>query len=122
MNRQFKYVNSGENAKEIEKMLVKHKLKQIPVLNDNGQVIDIHSKNDQIMEFLPNSIVIMAGGKGTRLMPYTKNIPKPMVKINGKPILEIVINNIKQSGLKNIYLSVNHFKEQIIDYFEMEAN
>ena len=40
-----------------------------------------------------------------------------MVKINGKPILEIVINNIKQSGLKNIYLSVNHFKEQIIDYF-----
>lgn len=118
MNRQFKFVNSGENSKEIEKMLLRYKLKQIPVINGNGEVIDIYSKNDEIMEYLPNSIVIMAGGKGTRLMPYTKNIPKPMVKINGKPILEIVINNIKQSGLKNIYLSVNHFKEQIIDYFE----
>ncbi len=117
MNRQFKFVTEAEDPKEIERILIKYKLKQIPVMNDSGQVIEIYSKNENIIEYLPNSIVIMAGGKGTRLMPYTKNIPKPMVKINGKPILEIVLNNFAKSGLKNIYLSVNHFKEQIIDYF-----
>ena len=60
----------------------------------------------------------MAGGKGTRLMPHTSKCPKPMVKIKGKPMLEIILNRCINSGFSCFYFSVNYLKEQIIDYFE----
>jgi NDP-sugar pyrophosphorylase family protein len=50
--------------------------------------------------------VIMAGGKGTRLASVTKNIPKPMVPIEGKPLLEYQIENLKENGVTNIILIV----------------
>jgi len=59
----------------------------------------------------------MAGGLGSRLKPYTDNCPKPMLKINDKPILEIVIEKCIDYGFQNFYLSVNYLKEIIIQYF-----
>ena len=70
------------------------------------------------MKIIPNSVVLMAGGEGKRLRPLTENCPKPMLKINGKPILEILIDKLIDSGFRNFYLSVNYLKEQIIDYFK----
>ena len=59
----------------------------------------------------------MAGGRGKRLLPKTKNCPKPMLQINGKPMLEIVIEQCLNFGLNEFYISVNYLKEQIINYF-----
>ena len=53
--------------------------------------------------------IILAGGKGTRLLPYTSSIQKPMVTINDKPILEIILNRLKKYGFKEIIITVNHF-------------
>ena len=64
----------------------------------------------------------MAGGLGQRLLPLTKNIPKPMLKVGEKPMLEIVLSQCIRSGLKNFYFAVNHLKEQIIDYFGDGSN
>ena len=61
--------------------------------------------------------VIMAGGKGTRLATVTKNIPKPMVPIEGKPLLEYQIDNLKENGVKNIILIVGHLGDVIRDHF-----
>lgn len=61
--------------------------------------------------------VIMAGGKGTRLASVTKNIPKPMVPINGKPLLEYQIDNLKQSGVDNAIFVVGYLGDVIKDYF-----
>lgn len=61
--------------------------------------------------------VIMAGGKGTRLATVTKNIPKPMVPIEGKPLLEYQIENLKENGVKNIILIVGHLGDVIRDHF-----
>lgn len=61
--------------------------------------------------------VIMAGGKGTRLAAVTKNIPKPMVPIEGKPLLEYQIENLKENGVDNIILIVGHLGDVICDYF-----
>ena len=58
----------------------------------------------------------MAGGKGTRLRPHTSNCPKPMLKINGKPMLEIILEKCINSGFSCFYFSVNYLKDQIIDY------
>lgn len=61
--------------------------------------------------------VIMAGGKGTRLSPVTGDIPKPMVKINGKPLLEYQIENLKDCGITDVVLVIGYFVDVIKDYF-----
>ena len=61
--------------------------------------------------------IILAGGKGTRLKPYTISMPKPLVPVGGKPILENVIFNLKKNGFKKIILTVNHMADMIMAYF-----
>lgn len=62
-------------------------------------------------------VIILAGGKGTRLNPYTIVIPKPLVPIGEYPILEVVIRRFKKCGFKDIVLSINHMSELIKSYF-----
>ena len=61
--------------------------------------------------------VILAGGLGTRLHPYTKTLPKPMLPLDGKPILEYEIEWIKKNGIKEIVLCVSYLRKKIEDYF-----
>ena len=61
--------------------------------------------------------VILAGGKGIRLKPYTISMPKPLVPVGGKPILENLIINLKKNNFKKIIISVNHMADMIIAYF-----
>ena len=68
---------------------------------------------------IDNPVVIMAGGLGTRLYPLTKETPKPMLLINGKPILERIIEKLITQGFQNFYISINYLGEQIKDYFQV---
>ena len=61
--------------------------------------------------------VILAGGKGTRLRPYTVAIPKPLVPVAGKPILEIIIIQLAKQGFKRLIITVNHQADIIMAYF-----
>ena len=61
--------------------------------------------------------VIMAGGKGTRLSSVTKDIPKPMVKLNGKPLLEYQIENLRNCGITEIFMITGHLSHVIMEYF-----
>ena len=61
--------------------------------------------------------VILAGGLGTRLRPYTKSLPKPMLPLGGKPILEYEIEWVKKNGIKEIVLCVSYLRNKIEDYF-----
>ena len=62
-------------------------------------------------------VAILCGGKGTRLRPYTYSVPKPMLPLGKKPILEFVINNLKHHGFKDLIITLGYRKEQIMDYF-----
>ncbi|MBN1932409.1 MAG: NTP transferase domain-containing protein [Desulfobacterales bacterium] len=62
--------------------------------------------------------VILAGGKGTRLRPFTVNFPKPLMPVNDKPILEIVIRQLKRNGFKDIIIATGHMDEMIRLYFQ----
>lgn len=62
--------------------------------------------------------VILAGGKGTRLKPYTTNFPKPLMPIGDKPILEIVIKQLRDSGIKDIIIATGHLEELIRVFFQ----
>ncbi|WP_179352637.1 sugar phosphate nucleotidyltransferase [Winogradskyella vidalii] len=63
-------------------------------------------------------VVIMAGGKGKRLMPLTRNTPKPLLKIGNKPIIEHITNYLASYGISKIHITTNYLSDQIITYFK----
>ncbi len=118
MRRNFKFITVDENIEQALKKMKKEKIFQIPVIDKNGILLDLLLLKDFLrVEEKKNNLVIMAGGKGLRLRPYTEKCPKPMLKINGKPILEIILEQCIESGFREFHFSVNYLKNQIIDYF-----
>lgn len=90
----------------------------IPIINDSGILISIESLNELRESHLKdNFVVIMAGGLGSRLGHLTKDRPKPLLPIQEKPILEVIVENIKKFGFKNIFISVNYKSHMIEDHF-----
>lgn len=86
-----------------------------PIVNEMGHLLGILKALGK--KSISTPVLIMAGGFGTRLGKLTKNTPKPMVRSNGKPLLEHILLRLKQSGFHNFIISVHYLKEQIIDYF-----
>ena len=89
----------------------------LPVLNDNGsfqRIIDLK----KIKSIIPVECVIMAGGRGKRLSPLTDKVPKPMLKLNNKPIIEYVIDSVISYGIKKIHISLGYLGNQIQEYFK----
>jgi len=91
-------------------------IKLLPVLDKNGCIQDIYNLQ-YVKNLLPLEAVIMAGGRGERLRPLTDTIPKSMLKIGEKPILERNIDLLKRYGIRKFYISVNYLSEQICEYF-----
>lgn len=97
---------------------ISKKIHQIPVKDNHDRVIGIHILDELIRaKNKTNKVIIMAGGKGTRLKSLTKNIPKPMLKIGNKPILQRIIEQFKECGYENFTLCVNHKSKIIKNYF-----
>ncbi|MFZ5639689.1 MAG: nucleotidyltransferase family protein [Bacillota bacterium] len=116
------------NKKKAFKMMQKSLIKHIPVVNDQGQVVDILLWNTLIesgQELYPckdNPVVIMAGGKGTRLDPFTKILPKPLIPVGDKPIIEIIMDRFNRYGFNNFVISLNYKAEMIKMYFSENPN
>lgn len=90
----------------------------IPLVNEDGKLVSLASITD-FKGPMPkqNPVLIMAGGFGTRLMPLTKDTPKPMIKIGDTPMLEIIVRRLEQEGFQNIFISTHYKAEVIKDYF-----
>ncbi|WP_345993664.1 nucleotidyltransferase family protein [Sulfurimonas sp. HSL-1716] len=110
---------SIEDTKEkILEIAVEKKLYQIPVVDNTGKLIGIEEVDELLKpKNRNNKVVLMVGGLGTRLRPLTEKIPKPMLKVGDKPILETIILNFKKYGFSNIVLSVSYKSEMIENYF-----
>lgn len=92
-------------------------LKLIPVVDKQGFLLDIISKEIDLSPSHTNSVVILAGGLGSRLKPYTDNCPKPLLNLNSKPILERIIENIRGQGFTDFHLAVNYKAEMLREHF-----
>ncbi|MCB9426830.1 MAG: NTP transferase domain-containing protein [Flavobacteriales bacterium] len=114
--KDFTYIESGVfDRKKIE--FIKHnKLELVPVLNKDGSLKTLVNFKE-IKTILPVEAIIMAGGVGKRLLPLTKDTPKPMLEIGGKPIIEYNIELLRSYGIKDISLSVKYKSEVIEEYF-----
>ena len=90
----------------------------LPVLNESRKVVGLHLLNELLVpEQRPNPMIIMAGGKGTRLRPHTENCPKPMLPLGDKPMLEHIIERAKAEGFQHFILSIHYLGHIIEDYF-----
>ncbi len=117
-NYKFKYVNSVNDKSRINKLFKKFDLPLIPILDKNSKIIDIVYKNSENSKNLnkENYIFILAGGEGTRLLPLTKKLPKPILKVGKFSIIEIIFNFFKNSGYKNFIISLNYQKNEFKKY------
>ncbi len=116
MNRNFKYFLENTNYKAEVSILKSKNIRFVPLLNHNKtliQVLDLQANTANI----PASAIIMAGGKGERLLPLTANTPKPLLEVNGKPIIQYNIEQLIKYGIKDIYISLNYLGDQIVNYF-----
>ena len=108
-----------EDKEKLFRIAKKKKIDHIPIIDNKGKVIEILQPNYlNEPKIRVNKIVIMAGGRGRRLMPLTKDKPKPMLKIRKKPILQIIIENFKKCGFGDFIICVNYKKQIIKKYFE----
>lgn len=108
----------GQSNAEIRDIMRSKQVHQIPIVDDEERVQNIVLFVDVIGKRRhDNYIVLMAGGLGTRLMPLTENVPKPLLKVGTKPILEIILESFIEKGFYNFFLSVNYRSEMIESYF-----
>jgi len=124
MNSNPVTANVNVSDGELRELMRKHNIRSLPLVDGkNHYVRTLHETDllaagdDFVNERTFAAAVIMAGGEGTRLRPLTENLPKPMVEINGTPLLERQIRGLSKMGIGLIYISVNYLSDIIKDYF-----
>lgn len=108
----------GMSQSLIRQLMVANKIQQIPEIDTEGRVVSLHTWDEFITtQSISNKMVIMAGGKGTRLRPHTDKCPKPMLLVGDKPMLQHIIERAREEGFGEFILSVNYLAHMIEDYF-----
>lgn len=124
MNKKPLVIFEGYTNKEVRQIMMKNKIECVPVINKSNKLIfalwwfDVFQEHKNTSYGKINApVVIMAGGQGTRLHPFTKILPKPLIPIQDKPIIEIIMNKFCEMGSNDFYLSVNFKANMIKAYF-----
>jgi dTDP-glucose pyrophosphorylase len=95
-----------------------NKIHQLPIVDDENRVVGLHLWDELLARpQRKNTMVIMAGGLGTRLRPHTDNCPKPMLLVGNKPILEHIIKRASNDGFYNFVLAIHYLGHMVEDYF-----
>ncbi|MBM0660072.1 nucleotidyltransferase family protein [Capnocytophaga genosp. AHN8471] len=113
-NPDFKRLYQKDSYQSFEKYR-KSDIKILPILNSEEKMVDLIDL-EYTKAQLPLEAVIMAGGRGKRLSPLTDTMPKPMLRLGDKPIIEHNIDRLISFGIKKIYISVKYLGEQIVNY------
>ncbi len=122
MHRDFVSVRAGSSDLKYaaEKLMAETSLKQIPVLDDSRKVRDIILWSDLFnlsekkeREKQDNQVVIMAGGKGKRLDPFTRILPKPLIPVGDKPVIEVIMDRFYKYGFYKFIYTLNYKKEYL---------
>ena len=94
-------------------------VRQIPLVDEDNRVVDVTLLSDLVKEIdLPVRAVVMAGGLGTRLRPLTDTLPKPMLPIGSRPLLEFIVEGLKESGIRRLNVATHHKGDVISDHFK----
>lgn len=114
----FTAVGSSTSRAEVLDLMQSRRIGAVPVLDGSGRFEGLHTLHDLLGATVkPNWAVVMAGGRGERLRPLTDTIPKPMLKVAGRPILERIVLHLVGFGIRRIFLSVNYRADVIETHF-----
>ncbi len=122
MCKQFVYISYNEHdiKENAQAMMIEKKIEQIPILDKDRAIVDVilwtdifGKKESKQKQFFRNPVVIMAGGKGTRLDPFTKILPKPLIPVGERPVIEIIMEKFFNHGFQNFIFTLNYKKEYI---------
>lgn len=124
MNREPHFIYEDQRDSAVS-LMKDWKLYSVAVINSDNRIVDVIFDRSILQTMtLPGSgsitdtpVIIMAGGKGTRLYPYTKILPKPLIPIGEVPIIERILDRFNRYGIKRFWISVNYKKEMIKSYF-----
>jgi hypothetical protein len=106
------------NRRDVFNIMSKYKISQVPIVDKDMKLLGLHLMEEKVFPSTrANTVVIMAGGRGTRLLPFTEATPKPMLLVSGKPILENIIVQARNQGFKNFILAINYLGNIIEEYF-----
>ena len=118
INRDPLVVGKDESTESVLHLMNVNGLHVIPIVGKKRNVLGLHLIKEMIVpEEKNNQMIIMAGGKGSRLLPATKDCPKPLLPVNGKPMLEHIILRAKEEGFHRFVLAVHYLGDMIREYF-----
>jgi dTDP-glucose pyrophosphorylase/CBS domain-containing protein len=110
---------AGTPDTELLQMMSKADVRHIPIMSADGRVVDIVMLRDLVREYeLPLRAVVMAGGYGVRLRPLTEDMPKPMLPVGERPLLELIVEQLQQAGIKKLNVATHYKGEMISNHFK----
>lgn len=117
MNPNPTVVKVNEGRGKILATMRSKRLQQLPIVDEAGRVVGMEVLQELMQPGTKeNLVVLMAGGRGSRLLPMTNHCPKPLLKVGGKPLLKIIMDNFIEFGFKKFYLSVNYKAEMVKEF------
>lgn len=114
INKNAIVLSQGADRKAAAALMLEHRIDAIPIVDGNGKLVDAifwddaHTTKTETFGRIDCPVVIMAGGRGTRLDPFTRILPKPLIPIGDQPIIEIIMEKIARHGTSRFHVSVNH--------------
>lgn len=118
MNASPLTARAGQGRDAVLRLMREREIHQIPIVDGTGRVVDLETLDELIQQDeLDVWVVLMAGGLGTRLRPLTENIPKPLLPVGGRPLMETIVENFARQGFRRIFLSVNYKAEMFEQQF-----
>src|SRR5688572_5589378 len=95
-------------------LMQERRLRHLPVVDAGGRLVEVMLFDDLLRPVpIPNAAVVMAGGDGRRMRGVSENVPKPLLRVGGKPLLEILIERLRAAGISRIFITVRYKSEMI---------
>ena len=118
MQRNFTSVTPSVSRAEVRDLMQARRFTVVPIVDGAGVYRGCHHLHDLLgVAERPNAALVMAGGRGTRLGALTKDLPKPMIRVAGRPILERMVLHLVGFGVRRIYISLNYLAHVIENHF-----
>ena|SRR5437667_3352781 len=113
----------GTSDTSLLHLMTETNLRQIPLVNEEGCVVDVALLSELVKEYeLPLRAVVMAGGYGTRLRPLTDELPKPMLPVGDRPLLEFIVEQLREAGIRQVNVATHYKGEMITEHFKDGQN
>ncbi len=103
---------------KVRDLLRRFSVRAVPLVDGNGRVTDVvFEVSGGTADIRDTTVLVMAGGRGTRLLPLTKDVPKPLIRVGGVPIIETTVRRLREQGFVDVRFAINYLGEAIKEHF-----